>query len=110
LEAEAEAAADVDAPLARALVVVVGLAVALFAGAVTEATVVVPVVVPAAVVVPVPVVGAEVPEEVRQAVSVLDWTVNAADWARVPVLSRRFRPREVPTVMLTIHVSELPSC
>jgi hypothetical protein len=110
LEAEAEAPEDVDDPVARVLVVA-GLEVAVFAGAVTEVTGVVPVVVPTAVVVPVPVpVAAEVPEEVRQAVSVLDWTVNAADWARVPVLSRRFRPREVPAVTLTTHVSELPVC
>lgn len=45
---------------------------------------------------------------VRQAVLVFAWTVKAADWARVPVLSRRLRPREVPAVTLTVHVSEVP--
>jgi hypothetical protein len=45
----------------------------------------------------VPVLGApELGAAVRQAVSVLAWTVKAADWARAPVLSRRLRPREVP--------------
>jgi len=111
LEAEAEAAGDVADPVAR--VVEAGLVVATVLGAtgvvavVTGVTAVV--VVPPAVVVPVAAPVVE-PEPVRQAVLELDWTVNAADWARLPVLSRRFRPREVPAVTLTVHVSELPVC
>jgi len=107
LEAVAEAAGDVADP-ARVLVVV-GLEVAAVAGVVAGAAEVVPVVVATAVVVPL--LGTvEVPAAVRQSVLELAWTVNAADWARLPVLSRRFRPREVPAVTLTVHVSELAVC
>lgn len=38
------------------------------------------------------------------------WTVKGAEEAVAPVLSRRLRPREVPEVMLTVHVSEVPDC
>jgi len=104
----AEELADPDPdPAGLVLVEVAGLVAA---GVVVGVTgVVLAVVVPPTVVVPVPVpVPVEVPEAVRQAVLVLDWTVNGADWARAPVLSRRLRPREVPAVTLTIHVSEVP--
>lgn len=42
---------------------------------------------------------------VKQEVSVPGWTVKAPDCARVPVLSRRSKPSEVPAVMLTFQVS-----
>jgi len=35
-------------------------------------------------------------------------TVNGADWAVAPVLSRRVKPREVPAGWLTVHVTEVP--
>jgi len=111
LEAEAEAAGDVADPVAW--VVVAGLEVAaVVSGVVTGVVTGVVAAVVAATPVVVPVVGVEPPEAVpvRQAVLELDWTVNAADWARAPVLSRRSRPREVPAVTLTVHVSEFPVC
>lgn len=36
------------------------------------------------------------------------WIVKGADWTRLPVLSRTSMPMEVPAVMFTVHVSELP--
>lgn len=35
------------------------------------------------------------------------WTVKGAEFWVAPVLSRRVRPREVPAVMLTVHVIEV---
>jgi hypothetical protein len=46
------------------------------------------------------------PPPVRQEVSLLAWVVKVPDWARVPVLSRKSKPRVVPAVMLTTHLCE----
>lgn len=64
---------------------------------------------------PVPVVELEpdveevVEDEFKHEVSLLDWMVKAADWAKAPVLSRRLRPIDVLGGRLTTHDLELPS-
>jgi hypothetical protein len=103
-------AGEVVDPVSLVLVAVAGLVVVVgvVGGAVVGVTgVALLVVAPPPVVVPV-LGGVEELEAVRQAVLELSWTVKAADWARAPVLSRRLRPREVPAVILTVHVIEEP--
>lgn len=51
----------------------------------------------------------EEPEDPMQDVEP-DWTVKGAELSVAPVLSRMLRPREVPEVMLTVHVREVPDC
>jgi len=109
---EGVAEAEVPDPLVLALVAdagleVVGVVAAVACVVVGVTGVVLVVVAPAPVVVPVP-GRVALAEAVRQAVLEFACTVKAADWARVPVLSRRLRPREVPAVTLTVHVIEVP--
>lgn len=91
-----EVAAGEEAPVAGAGVVVPATGV--------EAPVVAP---------PVAGGGAAVPAEPEaglptQLVSEPWLTLKGADWATKPALSRRVRPREVPTGWLTVQVKEVP--
>jgi hypothetical protein len=109
LLADAEGALDVD----EAGVVDVALGVVWAGGGVAGGAVVAAPVVGGGVAAPE--VGGALPLTVlcgwpMQAVEDPAWMVMGADCAMVPVLSRSWRPIEVPAARLAIQVKEVPVC